>query len=101
MHSILLQRMVVILPLNHEHQIAILKDILSEHEADCCGTVSECEQIERLVKSLMGNEQVHPQVKSVLPDIYAYGQNGKYSADLNSHILSHQQQLSEWVNQLT
>ncbi|MBA2873855.1 YtzH-like family protein [Thermaerobacillus caldiproteolyticus] len=89
------------MPLNHKHQMVILKDILSNHQTDCCGTVSECEQIERLVRSLLGNEQVGAHVKSVLPDIYAYGQNGKYSTDLDSHILSHQQQLSEWVNQLT
>lgn len=89
------------MPLNHEHQMTILKDILSDHRIDCCGTVSECEQIERLVKSLMGNEQVESHVKNVLPSIYDYGQTGKYSADLDSHIASYQQQLSEWVDQLT
>jgi hypothetical protein len=89
------------MPLNHEHQMTILKDILSNHQTDCCGTVSECEQIERLAKSLMGNEQVGSHVKNVLPDIYDYGQNGKYSVDLDSHILSYQEQLSNWVNQLT
>jgi hypothetical protein len=89
------------MPLNHEHQMTILKDILSNHQTDCCGTVSECEQIERLVKSLMTNENVQQQVKNVLPDIYAYGQTGKYSANLDDHILSHQQQLTQWMNQLS
>ncbi|MEH7583434.1 YtzH-like family protein, partial [Priestia megaterium] len=27
----------------------ILKDILSNHQSDCCGTVAECEQVERLI----------------------------------------------------
>jgi YtzH-like protein len=89
------------MPLNHEHQMTILKDILSNQQTDCCGTVSECEQIERLVKSLMTNENVQPQVKNVLPDIYTYGQAGKYSANLDDHILSHQQQLTKWMNQLS
>lgn len=89
------------MPLNHEHQMTVLKDILSNHQTDCCGTVSECEQIERLAKSLMGNGQIDQQVKQLLPSIYDYGQAGKYSADLDSHISAHQQQLSDWVDQLT
>jgi hypothetical protein len=88
------------MPLNYEHQMIILKDILSNHQTDCCGTVSECEQIERLVKSLMGNENIEQNIKNVLPDIYTYGQNGKYSPNLDDHILSHQQQLSQWLDQL-
>lgn len=35
------------MPLNAEHQMNILKDILSNHQSDCCGTVAECEQVER------------------------------------------------------
>jgi hypothetical protein len=89
------------MPLNYEHQMTILKDILSNQQTDCCGTVSECEQIERLVKSLMTNESVQQQIKNVLPSIYAYGQAGKYSANLDDHILSHQQQLTEWINELS
>jgi hypothetical protein len=91
---------VCFMPLSHEHQMTILKDILSNHQTDCCGTVSECEQIERLVKSLMGNANIQQHVKDVLPDIYTYGQNGKYSTNLDEHILSHQQQLSQWITEL-
>ncbi|ANB58479.1 ytzH-like family protein [Anoxybacillus sp. B7M1] len=89
------------MPLNHNDQMTVLKDILSNHQTDCCGTIAECEQIERLVKSLMGNKQVRSHVKNVLPSIYHYGQAGKNSPNLDSHISSYQQQLSEWVDQLT
>ena len=88
------------MPINHEHQMIILKDILANHQMDCCGTVSECEQIERLAKSLMGNESIEEHMKKTLSDIYSYGQSGKYSKNLDEHILSHQQMLSQWINRL-
>jgi len=89
------------MPINHEHQMTILKDILENHQMDCCGTVSECEQIERLAKSLMGNESIKEHTRNILSDIYSYGQNGKYCTNLNEHITSHQQMLSQWIKQLT
>ena len=78
--------------------MTILKDILTNHQSDCCGTVSECEQLERIIQSLMNNDQLDASVKSTLSDIYYYSQSGKYSSDLDQHISSHQQQLSQWVN---
>ncbi|AMX82565.1 hypothetical protein GS3922_02125 [Geobacillus subterraneus] len=89
------------MPLDHSHQLTVLRDILSEHQLDCCGTVSECEQIERLVKSLLANDEVSTNVKQILPNIYAYGQGGKYSPDVNAHISAHQAQLADWVNELS
>ncbi len=88
------------MPLNHEHQLTILKDILTNHQSDCCGTVSECEQLERLVQSLLSNDQVTDDVKSKLNDVYYYSQSGKYSSDLDQHITNHQNQLSEWVTDI-
>jgi urease gamma subunit len=85
------------MPLNHEHQLTILRDILMNHQSDCCGTVSECEQLERLVQSLLTNDQITDDVKSMLNDVYYYSQSGKYSADLDQHITNHQNQLSQWV----
>ena len=32
------------MPINQQHQLEVLKDILVNHQSDCCGTVSECEQ---------------------------------------------------------
>ncbi|QKE75232.1 hypothetical protein HPK19_22115 [Arthrobacter citreus] len=86
------------MPLNHEHQLTILRDILMNHQSDCCGTVSECEQLERLVQSLLTNDQVTDDVKAMLNDIYYYSQSGKYSSDLDQHINNHQNQLSQWVS---
>lgn len=88
------------MPLNHEHQLTILKDILTNHQSDCCGTVSECEQLERLVQSLLANDQVTDDVKSKLNDVYYYSQSGKYSSDLDQHITNHQNQLSQWVTDI-
>ncbi|WP_088067591.1 YtzH-like family protein [Gottfriedia luciferensis] len=85
------------MPLNHEHQLTILRDILMNHQSDCCGTVSECEQLERLVQSLLSNDQVTDDVKSMLNDVYYYSQSGKYSPDLDQHITNHQNQISQWV----
>jgi DNA topoisomerase VI subunit A len=88
------------MPLNHEHQLTILRDILMNHQSDCCGTVSECEQLERLIQSLLTNDQLDDGVKSKLNDVYYYSQSGKYSSDLDQHITNHQQQLSQWVSDL-
>ncbi|PGS56351.1 YtzH-like family protein [Bacillus sp. AFS041924] len=85
------------MPLNHEHQLTILRDILMNHQSDCCGTISECEQLERLVQSLLTNDQITDDVKSMLNDVYYYSQSGKYSSDLDQHITNHQNQLSQWV----
>ena len=41
------------MPLSHEHQISLIKDILNNQQTDCCGSVAEYEQVERLVKSLI------------------------------------------------
>jgi hypothetical protein len=88
------------LPLSHEDQVMLLKDILSNHQTDCCGSVAECEQLERLVKSLMVNTNVNQNVKSILQEVYQYSQNGVGTADLNEHILSNQENLSTWVNNI-
>jgi hypothetical protein len=91
---------VLTLPLSHEDQVTLLKDILSNHQTDCCGSVAECEQLERLVKSLMVNTEVNQNVKSILQEVYQYSQNGAQTADLDEHILSNQENLSTWVNNI-
>lgn len=88
------------MPLSHQDQVTLLKDILSNHQNDCCGSVSECEQVERLVKSLMVNTQLDQNVKSILQDVYDYGQHGAQTANLDHHIQSNQQNLSSWVQQM-
>lgn len=88
------------MPLNEQDQVNLLKDILNNHQMDCCGSVSECEQLERLVKSLMVNTNINNNVKDVLEQIYSYSQHGVNSTNLDNHIESHQQQLSEWVSEI-
>ncbi|WP_019154898.1 YtzH-like family protein [Robertmurraya massiliosenegalensis] len=83
------------MPLNQQDQLQLLKDILNNHQVDCCGSVSELEQLERLVKSLMADSNMN---NDVLEQIYNYSQNGIHSSNLDNHIESHQQQLSQWVN---
>ncbi|MFJ5715890.1 YtzH-like family protein [Neobacillus novalis] len=88
------------MPLSHDDQVTLLKDILNNHQADCCGSVAECEQLERLVKSLMVNTQVDENVKTILQEVYQYSQHGAETADLDQHILSNQDNLSQWVSNI-
>jgi hypothetical protein len=88
------------MPLSHQDQVNLLKDILSNHQTDCCGSVSECEQLERLVKSLMVNTQIDQNVKNILEEVYTYSQHGAQTADLEQHILSNQDNLSQWVTNI-
>ncbi|HLU22821.1 MAG TPA: YtzH-like family protein [Bacillaceae bacterium] len=86
--------------LNHQDQVNLLQDILVNHLEDCCGSVSECEQLGRLVKSLLTNSAVPSEMQPVLVDIYNYCQSGKNSPDLENHINTHQDELSQWVGQI-
>lgn len=88
------------MPLSHQDQVTLLTDILNNHQTDCCGSVAECEQLERLVKSLMVNAQVDQNVKNILQEIYYYSQHGAQTADLDQHILNNQGNLSQWVNDI-
>jgi hypothetical protein len=88
------------MPLNDQDQVNLLKDILSNHQSDCCGSISECEQLERLVKSLMVNANINNNIKAVLQEIYQYSQSGIQSTDLNRHIEANQENLSGWVSQI-
>ncbi|KQL20866.1 YtzH-like family protein [Cytobacillus solani] len=88
------------MPINQQDQLNLLKDILSNHQTDCYGSVSECEQLERLVKSLISSPNVDQSAKAVLEEIYNYSQNGINSSQLDNHIEMHQQELSGWVDSI-
>jgi hypothetical protein len=88
------------MPLSNENQMSLLKDILTNQQTDCCGSVAECEQVERLVKSLMVNMDIDNNVKTILTEIYDYSQTGIGTADLDAHITSHQDDLSQWVSDI-
>lgn len=86
--------------LSHQDQVRLLQDILVNHLEDCCGSVSECEQLGRLVKSLLVNNSVSSDMQPLLEEIYTYCQSGKNSPNLESHINAHQEELSQWVGQI-
>ncbi|MCM3587922.1 YtzH-like family protein [Mesobacillus maritimus] len=88
------------MPLSYQDQVNLLTDILTNQQTDCCGSVAECEQLERLVKSLMANTNLDNNVKPILQEVYNYSQNGKYSADLDQHITTNQENLSNWVDDI-
>lgn len=88
------------MPISQQDKLNLLKDILSNHQMDCCGSVSECEQLERLVKSLMVLPSMDQNSKTVLEEIYYYSQHGINTPQLDQHIESHQQELSQWVNNI-
>jgi DNA-binding transcriptional regulator YbjK len=88
------------MPLSYNDQMTVLKDILSNHQSDCYGTVSECEQVERLINSMLGNQATNEQIKNTLYNIYDYSQHGKNTQHLDQHIQSNQQNLSQWVDEL-
>lgn len=84
--------------LNINHQLTLLMDLLDEQRNDCCGNVAEYEQITRLVKSLMqNNELTDQQLQQLLPEIYAYGKDGESSSNIEAHITANNQQLATWV----
>lgn len=88
------------MPLSHEHQMSLIKDILSNQQTDCCGSVAEYEQVERLVKSLMVNMNINDDVKNVLTEIYNYSQTGISSNNLESYITTNQDNLTQWVEDI-
>lgn len=89
------------MPLNAQHQMAILKDILSNHQTDCCGTVSECEQVERLAQAMLANGTANEQVYRTLQNICEYTLTAKSAAHLDQHIETNKQNLSQWVEELS
>ncbi len=88
------------MPLSHEHQISLIKDILNNQQTDCCGSVAEYEQVERLVKSLLVNMNINDEVKNTLSEIYNYSQTGISSNNLEAHITSNQDNLTQWVEDI-
>ncbi|QFT90246.1 hypothetical protein FIU87_16400 [Bacillus sp. THAF10] len=88
------------MPLNYHDQIHLLKDILADHQIDCCGSVAEYEQLERVVKSLMVNNHIDQNVKNILQDIYTYSQAGINSANDHEVNQQHQAQFSNWIESM-
>jgi hypothetical protein len=85
--------------LNVNDQLHVLYDLLSEQSEDDCGSVSECQQIKRLVQSLMAKGAIQDeQLLQLLPEIYNYGRKGELAQNLDEHITSNQDNLRTWIS---
>ena len=89
------------MPLNKNDIIALLSDLLNNQRVDCCGSISELEQVARLSKQLLMDEQLDNDAKEILYEVYHYCQNGIQTKNLNKHIEAHEQQLSQWVENIS
>lgn len=86
------------MPISQKDQLTLLQDLLRNHHTDTCGSKSECEQIARLVQSLQNQETIHQDLLPLLNDVDQYSKNGIESSDLNEHISSSKEDLSQWVD---
>ncbi|WP_339228563.1 YtzH-like family protein [Oceanobacillus sp. FSL K6-2867] len=87
--------------LSVNNQLTLLYDILDEQQADCCASVSEYEQIIRLVESMIKNNSItNEQLLKLLPDIYYYGRQGVSAQNLPDHITAHKKNMDDWINAL-
>ncbi len=88
------------MPLNEQYQLSLLQDILRNHQIDCCGTVSEYEQMQRLIHSLQGHKQVNNEMNNTLVDVYNYSLQGQNADNIDDHILKHKENFEQWINNL-
>ncbi|CDQ39272.1 MULTISPECIES: YtzH-like family protein [Virgibacillus] len=87
--------------LNTNNQLTLLIDLLDEQKGECCGHVSEYQQISRLVQSLMNNNNVTDQeLLRILPEIYSYGKDGEIVENIEDHITANDQNLASWLHAL-
>ncbi|WP_243291070.1 YtzH-like family protein [Bacillus sp. FJAT-47783] len=86
--------------LNHKHQLMLLKDILSEQHSECCGTDSEYEQMERLIQSLLQNNEVNETLKQSLQNMYQYSQGRNKGPNFSEHITAYKDDIPSWITDL-
>ncbi|HLS09415.1 YtzH-like family protein [Lentibacillus sp.] len=85
--------------LTTHNQLQLLHDILTEQTEDCCGEISEYQQIKRLVQAMMANNSISDeQLLQLLPEIYNYGRQGEIAHNDEEHILSNRENIETWVN---
>ena len=89
------------MPLTTKDQMNVLYDLLSEQAEECCGSVSEYQQIQRLARSLLSKKATNnDDFLQMLPQIYDYGRDGEATEDDNQYVTSNQAQLNEWVHSI-
>ncbi|MGJ9459720.1 YtzH-like family protein [Oceanobacillus sp. CF4.6] len=85
--------------LNVNNQLTLLLDILDEQQSGSSASVSEYQQIERLIKSMMANHSItDEQLLSLLPDIYNYGRQGESAQSQPEHIALNKTNLDNWIS---
>jgi hypothetical protein len=95
-----LKKGVYFMPINNQDKIKLLHDLLEDHQLDCCGTTSECEQIARLALSLIENGQLNYEANEMLSQIKEYSMSGSSHPELEAHIKNNQHYLTSWVSSL-
>jgi hypothetical protein len=88
------------MPIDQNHQIAILTDILKTQQLDCCATTSEYEQIARLTGHLLEHNQVPAGMRETLELVRHYGVLGKTNDVSGLYVHQNQNQLNDWVETL-
>jgi hypothetical protein len=86
------------MPLTHNDQLHIIRDLLQDHYTDCAGSPSECAQIERLAAHLIENGEIHEDVRNILANINEYSHTGSSHQHLEEHISNHLPHLESWIN---
>ncbi|WP_077327604.1 YtzH-like family protein [Virgibacillus siamensis] len=81
------------------NQLKLLQDILTEQNEDCCGEISEYQQIKRLVQTMMANNTItDEQLLQLLPEIYNYGRQGEIAHNDAEHITANKEKIETWVD---
>jgi hypothetical protein len=88
------------MPITSSDQIHLLHDILSNHKLDCCGSISECQQIQRIVQSLVNDNSIPYDMKNTLKEIYNYSAVPDSEQYLEHHIQHHNVELDSWINSI-
>ncbi|HLR08443.1 MAG TPA: YtzH-like family protein [Bacillota bacterium] len=89
---------VIEMTLSVSHQLQLLSDILSEQTADIDGSISEYQQIKRLIQSMMANNRItDEQLLQLLPEIYHYGLQGEAAQNIEEHITTNKDNINDWL----
>lgn len=79
------------------NQLKLLHDILDEQVAEHSGSISEYQQIKRLVQAMMANNKIeNEQLLQRLPEIYHYGLQGEVVQCLTEHIVTNKENIEQW-----
>lgn len=79
-------------------QLNKLYQLLASHQVNHTATISDYQQIKRIVQSLTANEQIHhEQLSTIFPEIYHYGLQGESVPNLKEHIETNYDSIEKWM----